>query len=172
MFKLELWTGLRRGELLALKWENINFDEGYINVCQTLVNDKHHAKIRESTKGNKDRRVPLCTESQRILTALQNIDNRNEGFVFHGNDGEPLSFTAYHTRYKKFYAERQAEYPNIPYIPPHKLRHTYATYLIQNGADIETARLMLGHSSISTTAIYVHSTFEQMQLAADRLKFT
>lgn len=59
----------------------------------------------------------------------------------------------------------------MPYISPHKLRHTYATYLLQSGADIETARRMLGHSNISTTSIYVHSTFEQMQKAANNLKF-
>ena len=172
MFKLELWTGLRRGELLALKWENINFEDNYINVCQTLVNAKAHAEIRLSTKSNKDRRVPLCAESRRILACLQEIDGKAEGYVFHGDKGEPLSFTAYHTRYKKFYHERQEIYPNIPYISPHKLRHTYATYLIQSGTDIETARQMLGHSNISTTAIYIHSSFEQMQTAANRLKFT
>lgn len=171
MFKLELWTGLRRGEILALKWENINFEDGYINVCQTLVNAKGHAKIRNSTKSNKDRRVPLCDESRRILSVVQSQDNSTEGYVFHNEKGEPLSFTVYHTHYRKFYSERQEQYPNIPYISPHKLRHTYATYVLKNGGDIETLRCMMGHSSISTTAIYVHSTFEQMQAAANRLKY-
>lgn len=171
MFKLELWTGLRRGEILALKWENINFDEGYINVCQTLVNSKGHAIIRNSTKSNKDRRVPLCNESRRILAAVQNADKSKKGYVFHNEKGEPLSFTVYHTHYKKFFKERQEKYPNIPYISPHKLRHTYATYILQSGGDIETLRCMLGHSNISTTAIYVHSSFEQMKAAANRLNF-
>ena len=171
MYKLELWCGLRRGEILALKWENINFEDGYINVCQTLVNDKKHARIRESTKSNKDRIVPLCKESRRILAAIQATDNVSEGYVFHNEKGEPLSFTVYHTRYKRFFAKKQEQYPNIPYITPHKLRHTYATYILQSGGDIETLRCMLGHSSISTTAIYVHSSFEQMQAAANRLKY-
>lgn len=171
MFKLELWTGLRRGEILALKWENINFDEGYINVCQTLVNSKGHAVIRNSTKSNKDRQVPLCNESRRILAAVQNADKSDKGYVFHNEKGEPLSFTVYHTHYKKFFKERQEKYPNIPYISPHKLRHTYATYILQSGGDIETLRCMLGHSNISTTAIYVHSSFEQMKAAANRLNY-
>ncbi len=171
MFKLELWTGLRRGEILALTWENINFTDRYINVCQTLVNARPHAEIRLSTKNNRDRRVPLCSESLRILDTLRAIDKDTSGFVFHNQNGEHLSFTVYHTRYKKFYREVQEDYPNIPYISPHKLRHTYATYLLQNGADIETVRRMLGHNNISTTSIYVHSSFEQMQKAASNLKF-
>lgn len=171
MFELELWTGLRRGEVLALTWENVHFDDGYISVCQTLVNASPHPEIRPSTKSNRDRRVPLCDESIRILRRVQAIDKQTTGFVFHNDDGEHLSFTAYHHRYINFYRSVQEQYPNMPYISPHKLRHTYATYLLQSGADIETARRMLGHSNISTTSIYVHSTFEQMQKAANNLKF-
>lgn len=172
MFMLELWTGLRRGEILALRWENINFTEGYINVCQTLVSAENHAQIRNSTKSNKDRLVPLCDESRRILNAVRASDGSPvRGYVFHNDNGDPLSFRAYHDRYKAFYKERQEERPDIPYITPHKLRHTYATYLLQNGTDIETARQMLGHSSIQTTAIYVHTTLNRMQTAANNLKF-
>ena len=105
------------------------------------------------------------------MSEIQIRDGSAKGFVFHNEKGEPLSFTVYHTHYRQFYKERQEIYPNIPYISPHKLRHTYATHLIQNGADIETTRRMLGHSSINTTAIYVHSTFDQMKAAADRLKY-
>lgn len=171
MFKLELWTGLRRGEILALTWSNVHFEDNYINVCQTLVNASPHAYIRNSTKSNSDRQIPLCSESRRILNDIKAIEQSDSEYVFHNAEGRYLSFRAYHDRYKAFFKERQEIYPDIPYTKPHQLRHAYATYILQNGADIETARMLLGHANISTTQIYVHSSFEKMQAAADRLKF-
>ena len=63
-------------------------------------------------------------------------------------------------------------HPDLPYVTPHKLRHTYASYMLQSGADVETVRMLLGHSDISTTQIYVHSNYKQMKEAADKLNFS
>lgn len=171
IFLLELWTGLRRGEILALTWDNISFEYNRINVCQTMVNAKGGAVVRQSTKSNRDRYIPLCDESRRILNDIRNSEGVSHGYVFHNTKGSPLSFRAYHDRYRAFFKARQEQYPDIPYMPPHKLRHEYATHLLQNGTDVETVRQMLGHSSIDTTAIYVHSSYEQMQNAADSLRY-
>ena len=62
-------------------------------------------------------------------------------------------------------------YPCVMRAAAYYLKYKYGTGQQQNGADIETTRRMLGHSSINTTAIYVHSTFDQMKAAADRLKY-
>lgn len=172
MLLLELWTGLRRGELLALEWDNINLDRGFINVCQTVVSAEGGQHIRKSTKGNKDRYVPLCDESKRILADIHTYDSA-EGFLFKCNGSDtPISFRTYHDRYKAYFKAQQEKHPDLPYITPHKLRHTYASYMLQNGADIETVKMLLGHSDIATTALYVHSNYKQMQEAANRLKFT
>lgn len=172
MLLLEMWTGLRRGELLALHWDNIHLDKGYINVCQTVVSNEGGQIIRKSTKGNKDRLVPLCDESRRILKDIKKNDSA-DGFLFKlkGSD-RPMSFRTYHDRYKAYYKAQQSKYPDLPYMTPHKLRHTYASYMLQNGADIETVKTLLGHSDISTTAVYVHTNFKQMKEATDNLKFT
>lgn len=172
MLLLELWTGLRRGELLALEWDNINLDKGFINVCQTVVSGKGGQFIRKSTKGNKDRIVPLCNESLKILFDIKQYDSA-EGFLFKAKGAErPMGFRTYHDRYRAYFNEQQAKHPDLPYMTPHKLRHTYASYMLQNGADIETVKMLLGHSDISTTALYVHSNYKQMQKAAESLKFT
>lgn len=172
MFLLDMWTGLRRGELLALEWKNINLVKGFINVCQTLVAVKGGQAIRNTTKTNKDRIVPLCEQSIKVLEEIHTRDS-SEGFLFKSKGSEqPLPLRSYHDKYKQFFAEQRKKYPDLPYVTPHKLRHTYASYLLQNGADIETVRMLLGHTDISTTQIYIHSNYKQMQEATDNLKFT
>lgn len=172
MLMLEMWTGLRRGELLALEWKNINLAKGYITVCQTLVAVKGGQVIRNTTKTNKDRIVPLCEQSVKILNDIRTKDS-SEGFLFKAKGSEqPLKLRSYHDRYKQFFSEQQMKHPDLPYVTPHKLRHTYASYMLQNGADIETVRMLLGHSDITTTQIYIHSNYRQMQEATNKLKFT
>lgn len=61
---------------------------------------------------------------------------------------------------------------NIRYLTPHKLRHTFATFLLRSGTDTETARAILGHSDISTTQIYVHTDEDTIRKALDSLDFT
>ena len=116
--------------------------------------------------------MPLCDESKRILADIRTYDSA-DGFLFKCNGSDtPISFRTYHDRYKAYFKAQQEKYPDLPYITPHKLRHTYASYMLQNGADIETVKMLLGHSDIATTALYVHSNYKQMQEAANRLKFT
>lgn len=172
MLLLELWTGLRRGELLALHWDNIDIEKGCINVCQTLVSGADGQFIRNSTKSNKDRFVPLNDFSKSILLEIRSCDS-DKGFLFkcEGKDS-PMSFRTYHDRYRAYFKGQQAKYPDLPYMTPHKLRHTYATYILQSGADIETVKMLLGHSDIATTALYIHSNFRRMQEAVNHLNFT
>lgn len=171
MLQLEMWTGLRRGELLALEWKNIHIDKGYIVVCQTLVIGENGQYIRYSTKSDKDRIVPLCERSISILNDIHDKDS-SSGFLFKRNGcNKPMSLRKYHNYYNQYFAEQQKKHPDLPYLTPHKLRHTYASYMLENGASIETVRMLLGHSNIATTSIYVHSSFSQMKTAAENLKF-
>ncbi|MDE6833131.1 MAG: site-specific integrase, partial [Ruminococcus sp.] len=170
MFQFDLWTGLRRGELLALHWNNIHVPEKYITVCQTLVRTADGDVIISTTKSRCDRVVPLHDKAVSLLGQIKALDSA-DGFLFCNPDGTPLKLRQYNRIYCKYYVHQHEKYPDLPYYTPHNLRHSYATYMLQSGADIETLRALLGHVDITTTQRYVHSNLNQMYKATDNLKF-
>lgn len=170
MFQFDLWTGLRRGELLALDWSNIDFSQNVIHVCQTVVKTRSGDAVLPTTKSRRDRVVPLHRKAIELLHQIHELDS-SEGFLFRNLDGTRLKLRQYNNIYRKFYQEQLKKYPDLPYFSPHNLRHSYATYMLQSGADLETLRALLGHVDITTTQRYVHSNLQQMYRATDNLKF-
>lgn len=167
IMSIDMYTGLRRGELLALEWKNVDFENNQLIVCQTFVRTENGYTIINTTKGRKDRIVPLNEISKALLIYQYKKYSNNLKFVFPGKDIEkPMSFKTYAKYYKAYLQEK-----NIEYKSPHKIRHSYATYMLRSGADIETVRQLLGHSDVSTTQIYLHSSDEQKKKATDNLKF-
>lgn len=164
MICIDLLTGLRRGELLALEWRNIHFNERYLLVCQTLVHVSGGDVVVPTTKSRSDRRVPLSAECINLFKVQKKYSHSK--YVFGVGVDKPIALKTFHDRYTRYINEK-----GFPYLSPHKLRHTFATYCLRSGADVNTVRQLLGHSSISTTQIYVHSGFEQMQKAVDNLDF-
>lgn len=171
MFELDLWTGLRRGELLALAWDNIDLDKRLIYVRQTLVKTADGDVIQHTTKSRSERIVPIADKALDILMRIRENDTQT-GFLFISDGTKPISLRNYNKLYAKFFAERKNIYPELEYLSPHKLRHSYATYMLQSGADLETLRALLGHVDITTTQRYVHSNLKQMQTATANLRFT
>ena len=167
MILLLLFSGLRRGELLALRWDSINFSAGYLSVSQTLVDEKGHCRIALTTKSRRDRLIPL---SAMLLAVLGRIP-RNGEYVIDNGRGGYLCLRSYHDRYKAFFRDLQASGVDVRYLTGHKLRHSFATYMLRSGADIKSVQELLGHSSITTTQIYVHSDMESLAHAMDKLSF-
>ena len=136
--------GLRVSELITLKISDLFFDEGFIKI---------------TGKGNKERFVPIGNLTQKYIQIYQNdvrvhlkIKKGFEDTLFLNRRGNQLTRAMIFTIIKdlafKIHLNKS--------ISPHTLRHSFATHLLENGADLRSIQLMLGHESITTTEIYVH----------------
>ncbi len=142
-----IYTGVRVGELVNLKIEDVNLEGRYV-------------KIRG--KGDKERLVPLSNELTAILSTYIE-KKRGETFLFESNRRKKFSPLTIQLMVRKY-----AKLANIPKkITPHKLRHTFATLALESGISPITIGELLGHSSLNTTMKYTHVT---NKLAMDAVK--
>ncbi len=143
-------TGLRVSELIQLRPEQIHLQQGY---------------LRTTGKGSKDRVVPLgkscLTFYRRYLEEgrPQLVKARDGGFIFLTRRGGRLTRQAFWTLLKK--RARAAGIRQT--ISPHTLRHSFATHLLEGGADLRSVQAMLGHADIATTQIYTHVTGKRLR---------
>lgn len=136
--------GLRVSELINLRLSDLYFDEDYIKV---------------TGKGNKQRFVPISQVNQKYIDIYRNeirvhlpIKKEHEDFVFLNRRGKQLTRAMIFTIIKRL-AETIGLKKNIS---PHTFRHSFATHLLENGADLRAIQQMLGHESITTTEVYMH----------------
>lgn len=144
-------TGLRVSELVNLKVADIDLESGFLNCFG---------------KGSKQRRVPLGRSAihflelhfparMRLLNGKQS-DRADRLFI--DPNGRDISRQKFWKLIKQYGSQAK-----IDYITPHLLRHSFATVLLANGADLRSVQLMLGHSNISTTQIYTHITNDHLK---------
>ena len=161
-----LFTGLRLGELCALKWSDIDFTNKTLTVRRTvqrLYVENATAKtalVETAPKsGNSKRELPL---QDTIVMLLNDFKNAKE-YVFGGD--KPLDPRTMQNHYKKILKEAGVAYKNF-----HTLRHTYATNCIEGGTDVKSLSEMLGHSSVKITLnYYVHPSMDTKRMYADSL---
>jgi integrase/recombinase XerD len=144
MLELLYGCGLRVSELVSLKISDLFFDEGFIKIIG---------------KGNKQRFVPIGNLTQKYIQIYKdykrndlNIKKGHEDTLFLNRRGSQLTRAMIFTIIKDLAAKIELK----KNISPHTLRHSFATHLLENGADLRSIQLMLGHESITTTEIYVH----------------
>jgi integrase/recombinase XerD len=136
--------GLRVSELVSLKISDLFFDEGFVKI---------------TGKGNKQRFVPVGNLTQKYIQIYRDykrtdlkIKKGQEDTLFLNRRGNQLTRAMIFTIIKDLAARIELN----KNISPHTLRHSFATHLLENGADLRSIQLMLGHESITTTEIYVH----------------
>jgi integrase/recombinase XerD len=140
--------GLRVSEVIGVGLEDLKLDLGYVLV---------------RGKGDKERIVPLGKASQHMLTAYLEdarpkiLGERGSKYLFIGKGGKRL------TRQRVWQLVRASAPAGSRKASPHMLRHSCATHMVENGADLRTVQTLLGHADISTTQVYTH-------VALDRLK--
>ena len=153
MLEILYSCGLRVSELITLKLSNISFTEGFIKVVG---------------KGNKERLAPIGSTALKYLNIYlnevrnhQTIQKGHEDIVFLNRRGKQLTRVMIFTIIKQL-AEKISLKKKIS---PHTFRHSFATHLIQGGADLRAVQEMLGHESITTTEIYTHLDKEYLKEA-------
>jgi integrase/recombinase XerC len=146
-------TGMRRAELIALQDKDWDLEQGQVRIFG---------------KRNKERIVPIGENL--IQRIKQYIDARAEWsamdktpafFVRKNRKGEVIPFSQ--DSLYTFVRTRMGEVSTLKKHSPHVLRHTFATAMLNNGADIRSIQALLGHASLNTTQVYTHTTFEQIK---------
>lgn len=148
MIELLYTCGLRRSELINLEVGDIDLKAGLIKV---------------NGKGNKQRLIPI---GNRLIISIEEFLNKrkpagtqNVSYLFFNKKGNKLSPKSVHNIVVRYLSM----VTNTEKKSPHILRHSFATHLIENGADLNSVKELLGHSSLAATQVYTHNTIERLK---------
>ncbi len=147
MLELLYATGLRVSELVKIKLNQINLEAGYVLIMG---------------KGSKERLIPISRHAQEAIEDYLKkgrpylLGQKHSPYVFLGYKGKPLTRQGFWEIIKRYALKAGINKS----ISPHTLRHSFATHLLERGADLRSVQTMLGHASVITTQIYTHITRE------------
>lgn len=141
-------TGIRRSELTGMHDSDVD--------CESM-------QIRVTGKRNKQRLIPFAERLKNLIQAYTEVRNREvgseSGWFFVRKNGEQLSVSIVYTVVK----DKLSEIPTLAKRSPHVLRHSFATSMLNNGAELNAVKEILGHSSLASTSVYTHTTFEELK---------
>jgi tyrosine recombinase XerC len=141
-------TGMRVSEIVSLKVSQLDLDKGEVII---------------TGKGKKDRIVFLTDEIKDMIKIYLDKRRKKSNVLFLNRNGKPLTDKGIRLLVEK-YAKKVVPYKKVT---PHTLRHTFATHLLTNGADLRVVQELLGHTKLSTTQIYTHLTKENLKKIYD-----
>lgn len=155
---MAIMTGLRRAELLALTWDDIDFGANIIKVNKSVVYQHNQPIISPTKTKNSVRDVMMPKALSDVL-----ITKKATGYIF-GSKDKPMTYQAFRRAYERYQRESGVK------LTAHQLRHGYATLLYEANIDAKSAQALLGHANISTTLdIYTHISASKMQLEKEKL---
>lgn len=148
MLEIFYETGIRCSELVGIKDTDVDLEAMVLKV---------------TGKRNKQRLVPFAERLKKMIIYYTNVRMRDVGVgcqsFFVRKDGRPLSSAIVYYAVKK----KLSDIPMLSKRSPHVLRHTFATSMLNDGAEISAVRNLLGHSSLASTSVYTHVTFEELK---------
>jgi integrase len=149
MVRVAAYAGLRRGELVALRWRDVDFAGFALTIARAMS-----AGVESSTKSGRVRRVPLADQPAAALDRMSRRDRFTapDDFVFCNTFGRPLDGSALRRRYRR--AQVAAGVRPLRF---HDLRHTFGSLLAARGVDVVTIQKAMGHSALATTSRYLHA---------------
>ncbi len=169
---LAVSLGLRRGEVLGLKWSDIDFKNKVLHIQRTATPHRNGYIFTDCKTDKSNRFLQLSDYLISKFLEWQNIQNTFDfeniiEFVFTQENGKIYSATTLNKKYKEILKKCDLD-TNIRF---HDLRHTFASYLISENVSVPIVSQMLGHSKVSTTLdIYTHSDIKQQKIAIDKFE--
>lgn len=162
IFRLLIYTGIRRGELLALLWEDIDFENNELRINKSLSVGRDYKVFVSDTKTKKSNRV-LDLDSETVLTLKKHRLSTKGDIVFPNSSDDYRRLSDIQDKLNKL-----TRYLGIKKIRVHDLRHTHASLLFASGANYKEVQDRLGHAKISTTMnIYTHITKDKREEVLD-----
>lgn len=160
--KIMLLTGMRRGELCALRWFDVDMIQRTITVRHAL----HRVEGGEEIGPTKTKRTRVIPISDELAELFYSIPKTSEYVISYNGHIATLSW--FRSQYDSFFKS----IPGVEKKTSHKLRHTFASYLIKSGVDIRVVQEILGHTDITTTQIYTHVDLDGLKKSIAKLDFS